>query len=107
MDDRTVDDAPLPDETLAERQTLTRLERLGRRLVAVLASDDPEAHRVLELRATGMEKPAEIADAMGITPEAVYDADQRMRYHARRILDEERASAAAIRDPSTRPEVPE
>jgi DNA-directed RNA polymerase specialized sigma24 family protein len=109
-DGHAVDGAPPPDEALAERRDVARLRRLGARLVDAMAASDPDALRVLEIRAAGAEKPAEVADAMGAEPDAIYDAYRRIRYHAQRILEQDRASPAAsveaTQKPSTRQKVP-
>jgi DNA-directed RNA polymerase specialized sigma24 family protein len=93
-DERSTDGAPLADELLGSHQELAELRRLGERLLAELEEKDPDAVKVLRLGIAGIESAHELADKILRTVEFVYDANDRIRYHAARILEEERAAEA-------------
>lgn len=96
FDETTGDEGDLADAALEQARELERDRRLGGLLGQRL---DPMALRVFGHRCQGKDDCAELAIVCQCSVEDVYDANQRIAYHAGRILAEEReAEAAKMKD---------
>jgi RNA polymerase sigma factor (sigma-70 family) len=91
-DETIADSHDLPDEALGLARDVDRDRRLAKVLRQRL---DPETLRVFELRCQGQNDASELARQCECSIPQVYDANQRIAYHASCILAEERKSEAA------------
>jgi DNA-directed RNA polymerase specialized sigma24 family protein len=87
-DENTVDGAPLPVEALDEAREHAVHLKLGEMLETELQAKDPFAASVYRRLRDVAESPSELAAAFGCRVEEVYDAKNRIKYHARRLLDQ-------------------
>ncbi len=87
LEDRMVDQAPLPDERLDVRRTGENCRLLAERLVAELAEADPLALRCFDLYATGMSAKDQAA-ALGCTEEQVHLLHAVIKRRGARIKEE-------------------
>lgn len=89
-DDNAIDGAPLADEALHEQRKLAHRRKLGSELLAELDKTDPTAAAVYRAICKGAEGHAEIAAEVGCKEEEVRLAYDRIKYHARQILERDR-----------------
>jgi DNA-directed RNA polymerase specialized sigma24 family protein len=106
VDEQTLSREPPPDDEVERRRSLAVLRSLGERLLAAMG-DDPLGCRIFELGATeGLYEPRELAERIPTTVEQAKSAIQRIKYHARRILDDwnmnEDRRMKGLREPATK-----
>jgi DNA-directed RNA polymerase specialized sigma24 family protein len=94
-DERTVDGAPLADEALHKQRRLAHWRELGSELLADLDKTDPTGAAVYRAICKGAEGHAEIAAEAGCKEEEVRFAYDRIRYHARPIVERDRRAQLA------------
>src|SRR5579884_1714031 len=89
--DGAVDGAPTADHLLDEQRGMAWRRRMGALLIAALEKDDPEAAKVLRVAVEqGFDSHEELAGKAGCTPGQLHDALRRIKYHAARLLEQER-----------------
>jgi DNA-directed RNA polymerase specialized sigma24 family protein len=82
------------DDELQDHREIAWLRHLGQRLLAQLGGRDDLAERVFHLAATGIEEPADQAQELGCSVDAIYEATRRLKYHGARAKAEEEAADA-------------
>jgi DNA-directed RNA polymerase specialized sigma24 family protein len=88
VDEQTLSREPPLDEELERRRWLAVHRSLGEHLLIAMG-DDALGRRVFELGITeGLYEPRELAERIPTTLEQAKSALQRLKYHARRILDD-------------------
>ena len=91
-DDNTRSREPRTDDHLERHRSLAVFQRLGTQLRSDL-SDDPLAAEIFDIGAgDGPLEPDEVAKVLPYPPEEIKNAIKRIKYRARKLLDEWNAS---------------
>jgi DNA-directed RNA polymerase specialized sigma24 family protein len=96
--DLTPSDGPSADDTLSTAEASARLHRMGARVRERLAPDEIGL-AVFDLACDGVDRPADVAARLGCKVEDVYRANDRIAYHAGKVLARERESERARVNP--------
>jgi hypothetical protein len=92
VDEVAVDEAPLPDEALAEARLRHRCSVLGERLRGRLAG---EALVAFDAMCRGVESVPELSALLGSDADGVYRVKKAIAYHARCVLAAEQRDLAS------------
>jgi len=84
----TVGKEPPADDELHRRRSLRVLRELGEELMTAIGEQSPVARKCYQLGAAGVEDAKEQAGLIGCSIDAIYQARDTLKRHARRIRDE-------------------